>query len=372
MENPDQWYNLDEIRGLFSEGTKFFLTIGTWGDSSGFEQASRTPESRKEYADNVARILTDQGFDGVDIDWEYPGGHGADYKIHNNVTERKQEVINYPKFLQAIRDSIGQKKLSIAVPGKQEDMMAFNKDTARNIFNAVDYVNIMSYDLTNRRSKVTGHLSSVQGSLESVENYLSLGLDPSKANLGFPFYAEYYTMQPGCTNPDGLGCPIVAAEDSNGMDSKTSGVLTFQAENFAKPASNLTMSQAGKCGYLAGMKCQSGYCCSTDGWCGITKDYCGMSCTPGYGTCLGITAIESFKAASQNTMTDNDQGAVYAIDTQHELFWTWDSPDFYQRKFDDIVKPYHLGGVMAWSLGQDSMNWAHITKMIQLSRQTFA
>lgn len=65
MKNPDQWYNLNEIKDSFHEGTEYFLTIGTWGDSSGFEQASRTPELRQTYADNVAKILDDQGFDGV-------------------------------------------------------------------------------------------------------------------------------------------------------------------------------------------------------------------------------------------------------------------------------------------------------------------
>lgn len=124
----------------------------------------------------------------------------------------------------------------------------------------------MSYDLTNRRSTATGHLSSVEGCLESVKGYLNLGLDPAKANLGFPFYAEYYKMLPNCPNANGLNCPIQAAENPDGSDAKTSGVLTFQDENFAKPPGNLSTSAEGRCGYHAGMTCQSGYCCSSDGY----------------------------------------------------------------------------------------------------------
>ncbi|KAI5299158.1 hypothetical protein KEM56_003473 [Ascosphaera pollenicola] len=343
MDNPDQWYNLAEVKSNFNPGTKFFLTFGTWGDSSGFEQASKTPQLRQTYADNVAKILNDQGFDGVDIDWEYPGGHGANYKTHDDPNELKQEITNFPLFLHALRKSIKDKKLSIAVPGKAEDMLAYNKQTAKSIFDEVDYVNIMSYDLTNRRSKATGHLSSVKGSLESAKNYIDLGLDPKKANLGFPFYAEFYKMLPNCTNANGLNCPIQAAENADGSDAKTSGVLTFQKENFAKPPGHI----------------------------GNAPDFCGMSCMPDYGKCTGVTAVDSFNKAYSKKQLDKEGGGYYAVDTQNNYFWTWDEPEIYENKFNEIVKKLNLGGVMAWSLGQDSNDWSHIKKMIELSNKEF-
>jgi hypothetical protein len=33
------------------------------------------------------------------------------------------------------------------------------------------------------------------------------------------------------------------------------------------------------------------------------------------------------------------------------------------QKFDEIVKKYKLGGVMAWSLGEDSYDWSHVRAM---------
>ena len=54
-----------------------------------------------------------------DIDWEYPGGNGADYKQIPN-TDKAYQVEAYPKFLAATRRAIGKDKiLSIAVPGKK-------------------------------------------------------------------------------------------------------------------------------------------------------------------------------------------------------------------------------------------------------------
>jgi hypothetical protein len=52
-----------------------------------------------------------------DIDWEYPGGNGGDYKQVSN-TEKSYQIDAFPIVLAAIRAAIGNKLLSIAVPGK--------------------------------------------------------------------------------------------------------------------------------------------------------------------------------------------------------------------------------------------------------------
>ena len=54
----------------------------------------------------------------------------------------------------------------------------------------------MTYDLMNRRDKVTIHHTSVVGSLEAVENYLNLGLAPDKTDTGFS-YAMYFQTASG-------------------------------------------------------------------------------------------------------------------------------------------------------------------------------
>lgn len=45
-----------------------------------------------------------------------------------------------------------------------------------------DYVQVMSYDLANRRDNVTKHHSSVAGSEESIKNYLAIAAPPEKIN----------------------------------------------------------------------------------------------------------------------------------------------------------------------------------------------
>jgi hypothetical protein len=62
-------------------------------------------------------------------------------------------------------------------------------------------------------------------------------------------------------------------------------------------------------------------------------------------------------------VTDKHAGGQYYFDAANRLFWTWDTPELISQKFDQIVRKYRLGGVMAWSLGEDSYDWSHIKTM---------
>jgi chitinase len=59
----------------------------------------------------------------LDIDWEYPGGNGGDYRQVPN-SQKAYQIDAYPKLLAAIRAAIGKKILSIAVPGKKGEPLA--------------------------------------------------------------------------------------------------------------------------------------------------------------------------------------------------------------------------------------------------------
>jgi chitinase len=78
---------------------------------------------------------------GQDIDWEYPGGNGEDYKQTPN-SAKVSEIETYPLFLAEIKKAIGSKELSIAVPGREDDMMAFTAQQVPKINAAVDFVNV--------------------------------------------------------------------------------------------------------------------------------------------------------------------------------------------------------------------------------------
>ena len=243
-------------------------------------------------------------------------------------------------------------------------MIGFTSDTGPKIWPSVDYINVMSYDLMNRRDNVTHHHTSVTGSEDTIKNYLDIGAPASKINLGFAYYAKYFTTAGDCSASP-LDCPIVPAEDPvTGKDLLTSGAWTFEKQHMAPvDVSSLTVSTDGTCGPDKGTKCASG-CCSQYGNCGTSPEHCSGACQHAFGTgCTDADVAGSWQSAAKNGVTDEQAGGQYYFDPANRLFWTWDTPDLITRKFNDIVQKYNLGGVMAWSLGEDSNDWSHVKRM---------
>ncbi|KAI4931293.1 hypothetical protein J4E85_003883 [Alternaria conjuncta] len=348
---------------------KVMIAVGGWGDTVGFCQATKSDASMLAFAADVATMLARTGADGVeDIDWEYPGGNGADYKQVAN-WDQTYQIAAFPKLLAAIRAAIGKKLLSIAVPGKEGqssytfDMLGYTRTTGPQIWPSVDFINVMSYDLMNRRDTVTKHHSSAIDAENSIKDYLAMGAPPSKLNLGFAYYAKYFTTQGDCSGSP-LNCPIVLAEDAQGKDTLTSGAWTFERSRIRPvDASSLTVSQDGTCGPEKGTKCEIG-CCSQHGHCGTSPEHCNGACQHAFGTgCTDADVAASWQLAAKYGVTDEVAGGQYYFDATNRLFWTWDTPELITRKFDNIVRKYKLGGVMAWSLGEDSADWSHIRQM---------
>ncbi|KAI0106810.1 glycoside hydrolase family 18 protein [Daldinia grandis] len=297
---------VSEARSKFNPGTKVIVAIGGWGDSAGFDTGARTNESRARFAENIAAMVHDTGADGVDIDWEYPAGNGEDWKKVPN-EERTWQVTAYPEFLADIRKALGPDKIiSAAVPGLLRDMLAFTAETVPRIMESLDFLNVMTYDLMNRRDNVTKHHTGVQASLDSVHAYLERGATRDKINLGFAFYAKYFRTEltPCIKNP--IGCPTGPMEDpETGVDLGRGGSFSWRDT--------------------------------------VPKD-----------------VESSFNKSITNGSYDEVGGGYYYWDRDEAIWWTFDTPLAVAKKFPRIVEKEKLGGVFAWGLGEDAPKWAHL------------
>lgn len=166
----------------------------------------------------------------------------------------------------------------------------------------------MTYDLMNRRDNVTNHHTGIEGSLKSIDLYIERGMTPSKMILGFAFYAKWFTTKDGADCPEPLDCPTAELEAPDGTDTGLSGAVTFEEASYTNA---------------------------------------------------------DFVFALENSQTDEKRGGEWFWDSAKFVFWTWDNPELIARKFDEIVKPKGLGGVMAWSLAQDSHDWSHFKAMAE-------
>lgn len=57
-----------------SKGIKVLIAIGGWNDSLGdkYSRLVNNPEARARFITNVVQFIQKWGFDGLDLDWEYP------------------------------------------------------------------------------------------------------------------------------------------------------------------------------------------------------------------------------------------------------------------------------------------------------------
>lgn len=93
------------------------------------ESIASRGECRKQFARQVAEILSKNDLNGVDIDWEFP---------------KSSSLGNYTLLIKALRESIGTKTLSIAIydnSGKEDASGRLTRD----VFPFVDHYMVMAY-----------------------------------------------------------------------------------------------------------------------------------------------------------------------------------------------------------------------------------
>lgn len=172
---------------------KVLLSLGGWGGCEPCSEVFSSEQGRREFAGSVKHLLDYFNADGIDLDWEYPTIPG--FPGHRFTTDDKP---NFTKLVTEIRKAIGDKKvLSFAAGGFSkylEESVEWKK-----VMQQVDMVNLMTYDLINGYSTVTGHhtgLYSTPKQIESVDNaiqYLqSIGIPANKLVIGAAFYARIF------------------------------------------------------------------------------------------------------------------------------------------------------------------------------------
>lgn len=163
------------------------------------------------------------GFDGVDLDWEYPGAPDRGGNL--------EDVKNYPTLLQIIQYKFRVEKksfgISITAPTSYWYLRWFNLGQ---IVKYVNFINLMSYDLHGIWDSTDPIGPYVYGhtNLTEIDQALSLfwrsGIDPSMLNLGLAFYGRSFELSdPSCITP---GCKF-SGPGLAGPCTATPGILSY-------------------------------------------------------------------------------------------------------------------------------------------------
>ncbi len=78
----------------------------------------------------------------------------------------------------------------------------------------------------------------------------------------------------------------------------------------------------------------------------------------------------SFARAQSDGIYDEDGGGYYYWDADEDLWWTYDTADaITNHKFPRVIEARRLGGVFAWGLGEDGLEYRHFRAMGQAWKQ---
>jgi chitinase len=183
---------------------KTLISVGGWSFAQRFSELSASEEGRRRFASSVVDFIEKYGFDGVDIDWEYPGGAGG-AEAGPSV---KNDAHNFLLLLQELRRHLNRHAkakgrpfyLSAAMPAGYDK---YEKLNLRAISKELDWINLMTYDYHGSWEHKTGHQAALTyhaGSNEgkryvieaTVKDYLKAGVVSSKILLGIPAYGRVW------------------------------------------------------------------------------------------------------------------------------------------------------------------------------------
>jgi chitinase len=239
---------------------KVLISLGGWTLSSHFSEAASSAASRQAFAASCIGLFIkgDLGngmsmaglFDGIDVDWEYPGALG------NTSAFSPADPRNFTLLLAEFRrqlDLLGKRHLlTIAAPAGHEDYSLLDLNAIHPYLN---YINLMAYDFHGTWEKVTNHHAALYANPaepadtanrnidRAVTDYLAAGVPPAKLVLGVPFYGHGWKGVPNTNN--GLFQPGSGPAKSSDEPGSESGTEAFRAlKNLGYPAFRDPVAQA--------------------------------------------------------------------------------------------------------------------------------
>ena len=176
---------IKEVKAKYPH-VKIMMMIGGWGaHADGFSMMAKDEKKRDEFCHSVNEHMKTYGFDGLDIDWEYPT-----VSADNETGRDDNDTKNFNILLKQLRDTLGTSKIISFASSSSAKYVDW--PTA---IKYLDYVNIMTYDMG---AAPKGHNSPLYKSStfdsrsceESIELHKKAGIPYDRMVMGIPFYGK--------------------------------------------------------------------------------------------------------------------------------------------------------------------------------------
>ena len=192
---------------------KTLISVGGWTMSTNFSATAATADARQVFARSCADFVQQYGFDGVDIDWEYPVSGGDSGMVHSPADRE-----NFSLLMAELRRALGpQRLLTAAMAGSPE--LVKNLDLPA-LVSSLDYFNVMAYDfyvpgassMTAPHSNLYGMKGSAFSVDAAIQAYLKQNVPAQKLVLGVPYYGRAFANVTGASgSPTSVFQPFAGA-----------------------------------------------------------------------------------------------------------------------------------------------------------------
>lgn len=292
------------LRGLRRQhpGLRLIVSIGGWDAAPQYSDIALTDRSRGRFVASCVRaFLVGQGFDGVDLDWEFPV-HGG---MNRSRPQDRADVTALVREFRRQLDALGRKSqrhylLTVATPaGTWQQGGAYSVSDSYDLAalaRSVDWLNVMTYDMNTIFSPLSA--------------------------FNAPLAADPRDLTP---------------EPQRARDNLTSAVRYYESQNV--PAAKIMLGVA-----FYGR-----------GFTGVSPQSAGL-----YSKYAAVYPETPWKTVRAQFLTDPDwvrhwsatAQAPWLYNARQHIFFSYDDPISLGIKAD-FARREQLGGVMIWVLGED-------------------